>query len=671
MSTYTNFNHFNRYDNSIRTLPTDQQKLADAAANQGSEDAAGMQGVYERTANLSDASSTGGLLNKVVSKFTKYNPKAIINSATQLNPNDKTAAKVLRGVARGVFGTGKGSPKGIGRANLLATIGNVASEVYRPFDEKGRSGYQASGEFGGTKLGEAIFGDTSQPPMTASERKAIDMGLNPLSPIKFNPSLSSSLVSSTSSDVAHPYYGPTNSMIGYEPMAQKSEEELAAAANEEYASQFKGVNQGADGSYTGLTRDGEEQLMTPEQYASYDEQKKLGLADENAVQMGEYTPVAGTQGFVQQPLGYTPPANQLEQTKRELAVAAGNERLQSARSGGGLSDAAQIVEGKMPAPEGFYNPAPAKPYVPQEPIPRAPQVTKQMEAASNFKDAREAGNITADKVARAEEYAASMGRTFDRELGYSKDFDQSILDKYNAEIGTGGQGDQRGVQRNARQALGRSSYFTESDAREARLNARPDFGSAQIRNSEGEMVEATKENRFQRDLERGYKQEAREAGYTAEQTRTYVADKLRERSESISDREFELKVRKQNFSQGEANLARTLKGLQEGTDVEEEDYFNIVSELGKLGVGIDTETGNLTYNKEDAGFAWFDKEVNLTPDSELYNKIMQMKGGAQFLAPPMYVQEAAKTAKEGDVIVSDDGTKRAYKVINGKLVQVK
>jgi hypothetical protein len=551
------------------------------------------------------------LANKGVNFISKYNPKSMIQSASALNKLDGPAMAALRGVGRGVFGTKKGGPSNLGRAGALAVGANIASEVYRGFDEEGRSGYQALGEGMGNKIGEAIYGDGNLGPITPQEMQAIRDGRNPNKPIKSPMDLST---------ITGKYgAGNDDNVIAYEPLAQKSKEELAAAATENYAAQFEGAYQNRDGSYTGLMSGGGKQSMTPEQYASYAEQQKLGLSSPNAVPMGDYTPVAGTDGFVQQPLGYTPPA----------------------------------------------------PQAPQAPTPRAPQESKQMVAASNFADARDAGTITPDKVAAAEEYAASMGRTFDANMGYSKDFDQSILDKYNAERNASQQEGQQGGQQNIQQAQGRSSYATESAAREARMDARPDFGSAQMRDSSGKMVNVTPENREKRDIEKGLKQEAREAGYTPEQTRTYVADKMRERSESVSDREFELKVREQNFSQGEANLARTLKGLQEETDVEEEDYFNIVSELGKLGVGIDTETGNLTYMKEDAGFAYFDKEVNLAPDSELYNKVMQMKGGAQFLAPPMYVQEAAKTAKEGEVIVADDGTKRAYKVINGKLVQVK
>ena len=498
----------------------------------------------------------------------------------------------------------------------LATVANIGSEVFRAFDRRGTLWLEAMGE----GIGQGpIYGDTSQPAMTPQELEAIRGGKNPNKPI-------TETVNNTSTAPFNPstgYGGSSEVVTGYESMKPKSQEELATAATEDYASQFEGAYQNKDGSYTGLTTAGKSQSMTPEQYASYAEQQRLGLNNPYALPMGDYTPVAGTQGFVQQPLNYRPPVP----------------------------------------------PAPIATQATQ--APQAPQTSKQIEAQGNFAEARDSGTITPDKIRAAEEYAASMGREFDPEMGYTNEFDPSILAKYNAERNASQQGGQYGGQQNIQQAQGRSSYATESAAREARMDARPDFGSAQMRNSDGKMVTATKETRAQRDVEKGLKQEARAAGYTPAQTRTYVADQMRERSESTSDRDFELKLREQNFNQGEANLARTLKGLQEETDVEEEDYFGIISGLGDLGVGIDTETGNLTYMKEDAGFAWFDKEVNLTPDSELYNKVMQMEGGAAFLAPPQYVQREAKNAKEGDSILAEDGTGRVYQVKNGKLVQIK
>ena len=101
----------------------------------------------------------------------------------------------------------------------------------------------------------------------------------------------------------------TTTLLRMSPCAEKSQDELATAATEDYASQFEGAQLNRDGSYTGFTTAGGEQSMTPEQYASYAEQQKLGLGNPNAVPMGDYTPVAGTQGSVQQPLGYNAPAH--------------------------------------------------------------------------------------------------------------------------------------------------------------------------------------------------------------------------------------------------------------------------------------------------------------------------------------------------------------------------
>ena len=625
MSTFSYQGDSTQYGNKNRSLPRDQENLRQAAAaNQGNEEGAGIQGAAERTGNLVDIASYGNLLNKGVDMFSKYNPKALLQSAGAVNSADGNVMKLGRSLIRGTLGTGKGPSGKMPKVAGLATVGNIGSEVFRAFDKEERSGFEALGEGIGQWGADWWYGDTSQKAMTPQELEAIRGGKNPNKPI-------TETVNNTSTAPFNPstgYGGSSEVVTGYESMKPKSQEELAAAANEDYASQFEGAYQNKDGSYTGLTTAGKSQSMTPEQYASYAEQQRLGLNNPYALPMGDYTSVAGTQGFVQQPLNYRPPVP----------------------------------------------PAPIATQATQ--ATQAPQTSPQIEAQGNFAEARDSGTITPDKIRAAEEYAASMGRKFDPEMGYTSEFDPSILAKYNAERNAsqqgGQQGGQYGGQQNIQQAQGRSSYATESAAREARMDARPDFGSAQMRNSDGKMVTATKETRAQRDVEKGLKQEARAAGYTPAQTRTYVADQMRERSESTSDRDFELKLREQNFNQGEANLAKTLKGLQEGTDVEEEDYFGIISGLGDLGVGIDTETGNLTYMKDREGwFRFGEEEVNLTPDSELYDKIMQMEGGAAFLAPPKYVVELLKTAKEGDSILSEDGTGRVYQVKNGKLVQIK
>jgi hypothetical protein len=603
-----------------KTLPKDQQKLADAAST--------AQSKAETVAAANDIPFYASLANKGVNFISKYNPKAMIQSASALNKLDGPAMAALRGVGRGVVGTKKGGPSNLGKAGALAVGANIASEVYRGFDEEERSGYQALGEGMGNKIGEAIYGDGSQPAMTPKELGAIRGGFNPNKPIE-NPMGLSTITGKYGA-------GKEDNVIAYEPLPEQSKEELATAATEDYASQFEGAKQNADGGYTGLATGGGEQPMTPEQYASYAEQQKLGLNNANAVPMGDYTPVAGTQGFVQQPLNNRPPV---------------------------------------------------------PPAPQAPQETKQIEASSNFVDARDAGDITPDKVIAAQEYAASMGRTFDEKKGYSSEFDPEILASYKArqEAGEFGEPRKRGLETDAQgrmrdpeldakadaeaRATNNPTFSEASAAREARMDEKPDFNEsdgsrAQMRVG-GKMVDGTSENRALRDIESGLKQEARDAGYTPAQTRTYIADKMKERSEATEDRISQKEMDDLNMTAKQASLAKTLQSMtkeESGLDLTE--FKGIVTLLDQLGVSRDNQTGNLTYTDEDGGFAYFDKEVNLMPDSDLYQKILGMKGGDKFLAPPKGVQSQAKGQPEGTNVRADDGTGRIWKVTNGELVQV-
>ena len=121
----------------------------------------------------------------------------------------------------------------------------------------------------------------------------------------------------------------------------------------------------------------------------------------------------------------------------------------------------------------------------------------------------------------------------------------------------------------------------------------------------------------------------------------------------------------------QASLAKTMQSMtKEETGLDRAEFQGIVTLLDKLGVSRDNQTGNLTYTDEDGGFAYFSKEVNLMPDSDLYQKILEMEGGDKFLAPPKGVQSQAKGQPEGTNIRADDGTGRIWKVTNGELVQV-
>ena len=614
-----------------KTLPRDQQKLADAAAtNSGSSgvmDPINSNAAFKLAEGANDAGGIALLGAGALNFAAKKTGSAALASAGG-------AVGAAAPYAAALYG---GYQAGTALDKAFDFSGKIASGVGSLFGMDINKGAMTEEEKLAIKSGRnpAVEqkGNIVQGPITPSERGAIDAGLNPNKPIE-NPMGLSTITGK---------YGAGNddNVIAYEPLAQKSQEELATAATGDYASQFEGAYQNKDGSYTGLTTAGGEQSMTPEQYASYAEQQKLGLGNPNAVPMGDYTPVAGTQGFVQQPLNNRPPV---------------------------------------------------------PPAPQAPQMTKQMEAQGNFAERRDNGQpMTAEDIVNAQDFASSMGREFDPEMGYTSEFDPEILASYKARQEAGelfdlGAPRQRGLETDAQGRMrstqadnGRSSYATESAAREARMDQRSDFNAttgsrsgsstsdfnqAKIRVG-GEMVAGTPENREKRDLEKSLTEEARAADYTPAQTRQFVKDEMQKRSQATEDRISQKEMDDLNMTAKQASLAKTMQSMtKEETGLDRAEFQGIVTLLDKLGVSRDNQTGNLTYTDDDGGFAYFSKEVNLMPDSDLYQKILEMEGGDKFLAPPKGVQAQAKGQPEGTNIRADDGTGRIWKVTNGELVQV-
>lgn len=614
-----------------KTLPRDQQKLADAAAtNSGSSgvmDPINSNAAFKLAEGANDAGGIALLSAGALNFAAKKTGSAALASAGG-------AVGAAAPYAAALYG---GYQAGTALDKAFDFSGKIASGVGSLFGMDINKGAMTEEEKLAIKSGRnpAVEqkGNIVQGPITPSERGAIDAGLNPNKPIE-NPMGLSTITGK---------YGAGNddNVIAYEPLARKSQEELATAATGDYASQFEGAYQNKDGSYTGLTTAGGEQSMTPEQYASYAEQQKLGLGNPNAVPMGDYTPVAGTQGFVQQPLNNRPPV---------------------------------------------------------PPAPQAPQMTKQMEAQGNFAERRDNGQpMTAEDIVNAQDFASSMGREFDPEMGYTSEFDPEILASYKARQEAGelfdlGAPRQRGLETDAQGRMrstqadnGRSSYATESAAREARMDQRSDFNAttgsrsgsstsdfnqAKIRVG-GEMVAGTPENREKRDLEKSLTEEARAADYTPAQTRQFVKDEMQKRSQATEDRISQKEMDDLNMTAKQASLAKTMQSMtKEETGLDRAEFQGIVTLLDKLGVSRDNQTGNLTYTDDDGGFAYFSKEVNLMPDSDLYQKILEMEGGDKFLAPPKGVQAQAKGQPEGTNIRADDGTGRIWKVTNGELVQV-
>ena len=298
-----------------KRLAAEQRKLAEAAAANANKADTGSEGNP-----LKDAAMAGGeeiALGSALlgaGKVTGINAlKTLGTAGIRYSPHTTAAV--------GGWGIGK-------KLDEKFDISGMMADFYGPMLAKSQGANTNTGAItpeerlaidSGRNPAVEQKGNIVQGPITPSEQGAIDGGFNPNKPID-NPMGLSTITGKYGA-------GKDNSPIAYEPMAQKSQGDLAAAATEDYASQFAGAYQNKDGSYTGLTTAGGKQSMTPEQYASYAEQQKLGLGNPNAVPMGDYTPVAGTQGFVQQPLGYGPQAPQAPQSPRDLAVAEGEARM--------------------------------------------------------------------------------------------------------------------------------------------------------------------------------------------------------------------------------------------------------------------------------------------------------------------------------------------------------
>ena len=63
--------------------------------------------------------------------------------------------------------------------------------------------------------------------------------------------------------------------------------------------------------------------------------------------------------------------------------------------------------------------------------------------------------------------------------------------------------------------------------------------------------------------------------------------------------------------------------------------------------------------------------MNMSPDSDLYQKILGMEGGKDFLAAPKDVSSFSKGQPAGAKIRATDGTNRVYEVKeDGSLEQI-
>ena len=589
-----------------RTLPKDQERLANAAsANSNREsvmDSANNNAAFKLAEGAVEAGTTAQMGAGALNFLGKKVGSAALTSAG----GTLGAAAPYAAALYGGYQAGTALDKAFDFSGKIASgIGNLfGMDINKGAITPEERAAMASGRNPAVEQ----KGNIVQPAMSPQEIQGARDGLNVNKPIT-GATDSSALTGKFGA-------GKESNVVGFEPLAQKSQEELSAAAREDVGAQFEGSYQAKDGSMIGQLVGGGSRVMSPDEVSAFEEKLKM---DQTPMISG--TPQEGLVAFKSQ--------------NGDLAY-------------GNKFAANQFSE------------------LAQAPLAQAPQVTKQMEAQSNFLDAREKGQMTADQINDARDFASSMGREFDQEMGYTSDFDPEILEDFKRRQQAGEFGEAN-VSRAGES--GRSSYSKESAAREARMEAKPDFGAAQMRVG-GEMVEATPENRAKRDIETSLKQEARAAGYTPAQTRSYVADEMRKRMESTEDRATQKAMDELNMTSAQVTLQSKIASMMPEADkMNREDYFGFVKGLDSMGISVDPQTGNLT--TLDEKFMRPDGEINMSPDSDLYQKILSMEGGKDFLAAPKDVSTFSEGQPAGAKIRATDGTNRVYEVQeDGSLEQI-
>jgi hypothetical protein len=91
--------------------------------------------------------------------------------------------------------------------------------------------------------------------------------------------------------------------------------------------------------------------------------------------------------------------------------------------------------------------------------------------------------------------------------------------------------------------------------------------------------------------------------------------------------------------------------------------------LEEMGVSMDSETGQLLQVDERFGP---DGTKPLNPNSALFQQVMELEGGDQFLAAPKDVKGDLAGQPVGTKSMSQDGTNRVWEVVDaqGNLRQV-
>lgn len=498
----------------------------------------------------------------------------------------------------------------------------VANEVTGAVRDDGKDLNTLIGEGIGGTIGRMKYGDGSQPAFSEQERQAMQDGLNVNKPIM---------------ELTGPRNQRKNTVVGYEPLSQGAKNDLALEDKREMFSPEMSKNNPIRGTFT--------------------------LPDGTVVMQRE----DGTR--------FNPTQEELQNFNRTMR---GLNQPSVTGLGIGGSEGVIVNEGNPNDPYGF---------TPQEPKVEGTGMSsvadKMLADFQRFKDSGK--EMTPEMEQKAIDLAASVGRTFDPEQGYGREFNPEILERYNQRVADGnfdpstiGRQEQPSSldlalqERREDQAQSDQSFEANRGRMEDDRRDREESGGAMIR-VDGTMVPATEENRAKRDLENRLKEEARDQGLSEAGVRDYVREKLEERKSDEYQQEVDRIKDELDISTKAAELEKKRQDLipdaPERPKPSEIKSF-ISNAEDQFGLVFDPET--FTFNTvEDGGFWGSDKEHPLNPNSELYKKLKQVQGSEYFLSPPSDVMdimeqsiEDAKQSSLGYVgVQADDG--RVYNITAG------
>ena len=312
--------------------------------------------------------------------------------------------------------------------------------------------------------------------------------------------------------------------------------------------------------------------------------------------------------------------------------------------------------------------------------PAAPRLSPQ----ENFERARDSEEgISPQQIAQAKDFAASMGRTFDPETGYSKEFSQDIYDNYQmnnapaAPAGFNPNMDRGGFPKvNDRsgnivtQAETTEFQDRNQDGIEDRSQPEVDFNTPTFTNYEGKTVPANDRNKAERKMYNGLVRKYQEEGMNRSEAKAAATSEMgelkRERNrQAIADRAAEIGLRK-----SEIDLIEAERDLLKPEEVEEpsaKELRQFVENVEQImPIQYDPMTG--TFSKVEDVSIFADKLHPLHPDSDLYQRLEELPNADYFLQAPPTVRREMNNQPEGGIIRADDG--RVFQKKNGQIEHI-